>query len=132
MVEGSSQRYARLSSKYLGDAEALLGRGDFVQASEKFWGAVAEATKAAAAERRWRHSSHHDLRRAISRLYQETGDADFVRLFGIAESLHANFYEDFMEAADVRVCAEDARRIVEKLGRVDGRDEQRGWGPAAE
>ena len=104
-----------LNGKYLKEAEELLAANDSVQASEKLWGAVAVAVKAVAADRRWRHSSHRDLRGAISRLYRETGDPEYLELFSIAESLHANFYEDFMQPEDVRVYAERARRLVAKL-----------------
>jgi hypothetical protein len=111
----SRQKYSAHNGKYLRDAEGLLAGNDSVQASEKFWGAVALAVKAVAADRRWRHSSHRDLRSAISRIYRETGDREYLELFSIAESLHANFYEDFMEPEDVRVYADDARRLVAKL-----------------
>jgi len=41
MVKASN--YRKLNHKYLRDAEDLIERGDFVQASEKFWGAAAAA-----------------------------------------------------------------------------------------
>jgi len=113
-----STKYAALNGKYLKDAEQLLAANDTVQASEKFWGAVATAVKAVAAERRWRHSNHRNLREAISRLYRETGDDEFLTLFSVAESLHANFYEDFMQPEDVRYYAGQAKRLVEKLRAV--------------
>lgn len=109
-----------LNGKYLEQAEALLAAGDYPQASEKFWGAVAEAVKAVAATRRWRHSSHRDLREVISRLYQESGDAELPRLFSVAEALHANFYENYIAAEVVKAHAEDARRLVEKLQALAG------------
>ena len=111
-------KYRALNGKYMKEAEELLAANDSVQASEKFWGAVALAVKEVAAARRWRHSNHRDLRGAISRLYRETGDGDFLRLFSVAESLHANFYEDFLSPEDVRYYAQDARRLVEKLQAV--------------
>jgi len=39
-----------LNSKYLKDAEKLLKEGGYLQASEKFWGAAAEITKALASK----------------------------------------------------------------------------------
>jgi hypothetical protein len=110
-----TERYVALNRKYIDDADRLMAEGDYPQASEKYWGAVAEMVKAIAETRSWRHSSHRDLRNAVSRFYRETGDADFLRLFSIAESLHANFYEDFMEPEDLRVYADDARTLVTKL-----------------
>ena len=75
--------YVALNGKYLEDAERLLEAGDYSQASERLWGAVATALKAIAAERRWRRSSHYDLRQAIE-LYQETRDEDLLTAFSIA------------------------------------------------
>ena len=37
-----------LNGKYLEDADRLLEAGDYVQASEKYWGAMAEIVKAIA------------------------------------------------------------------------------------
>lgn len=110
------EQYMALNGKYLEDAEALLAQGDYSQASEKLWGATAALVKAAAATRRWRHSSHRDLREVIGRLYRDTRDEDLLRLFSVAEALHANFYENYMAGDVVRVHAADVRRLVEKLG----------------
>ena len=114
----AGQPYLALNGKYLHDAQNLLEQGDFLQASEKLWGAVAQAAKAVAASRRWRHSSHRDLRAIVSRLRQETGDDDYLALFSFAESLHANFYEDFMVPADVKFYAEQIYRLIDKLRSV--------------
>jgi len=104
-----------LNEKYLRDADRLLADGDYVQASEKYWGAMAEIVKAIAALRGWKHFSHRELREAVSLLREETGDADVIRLFSIGESLHANFYENFMKPDDVKIYAEDAHSFVDKL-----------------
>jgi len=110
-----SNRSSTQSARYLEHAEALLARGDLPQASEKYWGSVAQATKALAAERHWRHSTHRDLRRVLSRLYGTTNDREFLRLFAIAEALHANFYENYLEGPVMEAYAEDARRLVVML-----------------
>ena len=104
-----------LNGQYLQDAERLLADGDYPQASEKLWGAVAEMVKAVAEARGWRHYSHRELRNAIQQLAAETTDAELRLLFAAAEALHANFYENWMDAATVRGHAGDARRLIEKL-----------------
>lgn len=109
------EKYMALNTKYLHDAESLLTAGDYPQASEKLWGAVATLVKAVATTRHWRHSNHRDLRAAVSRLYRETGDSEYLDLFSTAEALHANFCEDFLEPEDVRHYATRARRLIEKL-----------------
>ncbi len=104
-----------LNGKYLEDADRLLAAGDYVQASEKYWGAVAVLVKLAATRRRWRHSSHYDLRQAISKLAREAGDEEILVLFSIAESLHANFYENFMTGDDVRFYSPHIHRLIDRL-----------------
>ena len=104
-----------LNGRYLADADRLREAGDYSQASEKYWGATAEIIKAIAEKRGWDHSSHRDIRTALRRLAQETGDEDMRRLFSIMESLHANFYENWMDAEDLRIHAEDAHLLIEKL-----------------
>jgi hypothetical protein len=108
-------RYMALNGKYLRDATVLLERGDYPQASEKLWGATAQAVKAIASKRRWRHSSDRDLRNAISRIYKETGDPELLTLFSIAESLHANFYEDYLDGDAVRIYSSKVRELIQKL-----------------
>jgi hypothetical protein len=104
-----------LNLKYLADADRLLQEGDFSQASEKYWGAVAEMVKAIAEQRGWPHGSHRDIRGSLQRIAVETGDQELRRLFGIMESLHANFYENWMDAESVRTHAQDAHTLIEKL-----------------
>jgi len=109
------EHYQMLNGKYLLDSERLLADGDYPQASEKLWGAAAEMVKAVAEARGWRHYSHLELREAVQRLARETGDDELRRLFAVMESLHANFYENWMDGATVEVHANDARRLIEKL-----------------
>ena len=56
-----SERYAELSRHYLARADEYLRAGDRVQASEKGWGAVAEAIKSIAEQRGWNHQGHRLL-----------------------------------------------------------------------
>jgi hypothetical protein len=104
-----------LNGKYLEDADQLLEAGDYSQASEKYWGAAAEVIKSIAERRGWTHSSHRDIRIALRRVAEETGDSELRRLFSIMESLHANFYENWMDGEDLRIHAEDAHRLIDKL-----------------
>jgi len=50
-----------LAEKFLREAEELLTRGDYVQASEKAWGAAAQIVKAVAAKRGKELKSRGDL-----------------------------------------------------------------------
>jgi len=53
--------YVDLNSKYLREADVLVEQGDWVQASEKFWGASAEIVKVVAAKRGIELRSHGEL-----------------------------------------------------------------------
>ena len=41
-MKAEEQNYLRLNGKYLSEAEDLIERQDFAQASEKLWGAAAD------------------------------------------------------------------------------------------
>ena len=61
-----------------------MEKGDYVQASEKFWGAAAEVIKAIAAKRGIDIRSHGEMHRFITTLSKETGDSEFLRYFSLA------------------------------------------------
>jgi hypothetical protein len=110
-----AERYMALNGKYLEDADRLLAEGDYAQASEKYWGAVATLLKAIATKRRWRHGGHRELWDVIGRLSRESGGEEIGRLFSVAESLHANFYETWMPPHIVEDHARQAHVLLEKL-----------------
>ena len=107
--------YLRLNGKYFKEAEALMGKGDYVQASEKFWGAAAEIVKAVAAKRGIELKSHGELFGFVSELTHELGDPELPRLFSSASLLHQNFYEDWLPPAMVRNLGEAVKEFVERL-----------------
>ena len=115
MVTTQVQTYQEASRKLLAQGFAELAQGDTRQASEKGWGAVAQALKSIAERRGWQHNGHRLIRRAASRLANETGDAEIRRLYRVASDLHTNFYEDLDTAEDVRAGLEDVQRLLDKL-----------------
>jgi hypothetical protein len=104
-----------LNVKCLQDGDLLLGEGDLPQASEKYWGATAEVVKAIAEQRGLRHYNHRDLRGVVTQLARETGDQDIREVFSVAESLHANFYENYMAEDDVRFYSDRVKTLIDKL-----------------
>jgi len=66
--------YLRLSEKLLAEAEELLRRGDYIQASEKTWGAAVHVVKALAVKEGRKLESHSDLWRFMSTLATKLGD----------------------------------------------------------
>ena len=109
--------YRKLSDKYLEDAEALLKAGDYVQASEKFWGAAALMVKTVSAGRGMEVSSHREMWRFINRLRNERDEPELNVLFGIASNLHQNFYEDWLPS---EVVAEHGEAVKEFVSRLQG------------
>ena len=86
-----------------------------LQASEKGWGAAAQMVKAVAVERGWEHSRHRQLRLAVTKLREETDSLQIGRWFGLAESLHANFYEGWLDEATLKDYLENVGMLVRQL-----------------
>ena len=113
-----AEQYLKLNDKYLEDAYALIAKEDFVQASEKLWGAAAEIVKAIAARRGFVIKSHAELYKFVSKLGTEFEEPELVRLFSLASTLHQNFYEDWLPPETVMDHAEAVKELVVKLKRV--------------
>ena len=132
-----SERYAELSRHFIEKADEYLLAGDRVQASEKGWGAVAEAIKSIAAERGWNHQGHRLLNDVAFQLSLEWERRDLKLLFDATEKLHINFYEDTMELDDVAASVENAKGLLRELENlrnlpprqipVDTREQRNRW-----
>lgn len=110
-----SERYADLSRHFIEKADEYLLAGDAVQASEKGWGAVAEAFKSIAAERGWSHKGHRILDDVAFQLSLEWERRDVKVLYDAIEKLHINFYEDTMELDEIAVSIQEARALLLEL-----------------
>ena len=110
-----SERYAELSLQYITRADEYVRAGDRVQASEKGWGAVAEAIKSIAEQRGWNHQGHRLLNDVAFQLSEEWSRPDVRILFDAMEKLHINFYEDNMGLDAVAASVGDARTLLEEL-----------------
>ena len=110
-----ADEFMRAARRFLLHAETEFAGGDLIQASEKGWGAAAQAIKAAATLRGLRHWSHREMLQVVIALTNETGNPRIRALFGIAESLHANFYEASMEPSEVRSGMDNMREFVNLL-----------------
>ena len=113
-----SERYAELSRQYIERADGYLRAGDRVQASEKGWGAVAEAMKSIAEQRGWNHQGHRLLNDIAFQLSEEWRRPDVRILFDAMEKLHINFYEDNMGLDAIAASVGDAKTL---LGRTSKR-----------
>jgi len=107
--------HLKLSEKYLRDAEELLARGDYVQASEKGWGAAAQMVKAVAAREGRELKGHAELWEYMDELAERAGDVMLRFLWRTANALHQNFYEGWMPPREVELAVRDVKVFVEKL-----------------
>ena len=102
-----------LAEKFLREAEELLARGDYVQASEKAWGAAAQMVKAVAAKKGRELKSHGDLWRFVLEVAGENDE--LRRLWHVANTLHQNFYGGWIPPEGVRRAVDDVKRFVGKM-----------------
>jgi hypothetical protein len=96
-----------------------LEGGDLLQASEKLWGAAAQALKSVAEHRGLQHNSHAQFYNIMAIL---EGDANMSNLrvgFDAASQLHINFYENWLDEDQIRRRAADVLHFIEQLNRLD-------------
>lgn len=116
--EELSNRYVELSRKYFRQAQEELDQGDWSQASEKAWGAAAEALKSVGAQRGWNHKSHGLLRDMAMQLHMEFGRPRIMELFEFLENTHNNFYEHRWDGDEVQLHVDRSRELLEALDLV--------------
>lgn len=107
--------YEKVSKRYLYEAKRYLRKRNYLQAGEKFWGAVATMVKAVAEKNGFRHDGHADLFRVIKNLTIKTGEEDLIDYFAHASTLHQNFYENWLVPEQVIRFSESAEKLIEKL-----------------
>ncbi len=113
-----SNKYAELSRWCITEADNYLRMGNNIQASEKGWGAVAQALKAIAQGRGWHHGGHSLIVDIAKQVADEQNRPDLVSLFGTAQALHVNFYEDWLENDVVEIYLSDVRNLRLELERI--------------
>ena len=113
--ESESERYAQLSRQYIERADEYLRAGDRVQASEKGWGAVAEAVKSIAEQRGWNRQGHRLLDDIVLQLSEEWNRPDVRLLFDTAERLHINFYEDALQLDAIAARVSNVKDLLREL-----------------
>lgn len=116
MSLAQANRHTGLSRRLLEQANyELHTMGDRVQASNKASGAVAQAVKAIAEDRNWRHRSHNLRRDIINLLADEFQQPQMRYLQAIADQLHDNYYEDWLGEALVTNLVADVNSLIPLL-----------------
>ncbi|RLG69992.1 MAG: hypothetical protein DRO11_06885 [Methanobacteriota archaeon] len=104
-----------LSEKYMGEAEEMLEKKDYTQASEEAWGAASQIVKAVASERGLEIRSHGELHKFVAMLREEKDDPEISTLWSSAISLHQNFYENWLPPKTVKDLIGNVKSLVDKL-----------------
>lgn len=120
----SPERQAQRIRKHVAQAREYWVKGhlhlleqDTCQAAEKGWGTVAQLTKAVATMRGWDHYDHEAIRECVIALALENQDQERIIRRGllVAEGLHGQFYEVFMDLGSVQVALDDVVPLLEIL-----------------
>ena len=111
-----TDHHTETATELLARAHACLADGDLLQASKKGWETAAQMVRAVAEARGWDHGGQRELHQTIRWLVEETRQGELRTYFNAANTLRANFYDDFLEAEDVRAYLERVERLVELLG----------------
>ncbi len=116
MSIAQANRHLDLSRRLLEQANyELHTMGDRVQASDKASGAVAQAVKAIAEDRNWRHRSHNLRRDIVGLLAEEFQQPQMLYLQAMADQLHDNYYEDWLGEALVTNLLAEVNSLIPLL-----------------
>ena len=114
----TAEEYRTASTTLYDQAMNELDVGDLRQASEKLWGAAAQALKSLAERRGWRHGSHGEFYKIIRRLRDERDVTGLTQQFAFASELHTNFYENWLDESEIRERANQVQEFVETLASI--------------
>ena len=118
MTTEDEERYATAARELFVKAQEALAQNDLRQAPGKGWGAAAQMFKAVATRRGWEHQSHAALFDVVRQLMLESGDTTFQVLFHGANSLHPNFYENWMQSEAIEVGLDQVEEFLHGLERL--------------
>ena len=113
--------HAEISRRLIQQADDEFRKGDTLQASEKAWGAAAHALKSIAEEGGWRHGRHRDLFPVVKRIAEDTGQPEISLMFDAANTLHANFYENWLPDDMVEDKIADVKDLLSRLESLQSR-----------
>ena len=113
----TAEQHREISIQFLDHAEDELRKGDFLQASEKAWGAFSHYVNSVARQRNWPLGSHKRLIENANKLInQDPANASHRRrLLRSIEALHANFYQAHLDEVLVGEGIEEAKELIRTL-----------------
>jgi len=113
--EAKAELHLKLCEKYMREAEDFLSKRDYIQASEKSWGAASQMVKALAAREGKELRSHAMLWEYMDKLAERLEDVELRHLWRTANNLHQNFYENWMPPREVELSVKDVKSFLQKL-----------------
>lgn len=113
----TAEQHQESSMQFLEHAEEEFRQGDFLQASEKAWGAFSHSMNSIARQRNWQLGSHKRLIENANRLISLDQDnaRHLRRLLRSIEALHGNFYQAFLDEESAKEGIEDAKELIRAL-----------------
>ena len=125
ITDRSPEANMQSSRRFLEHATLELAKDppERLQASEKSWGALSQAVKAVAKDRRWRNDSHFRTHAILNQIIYEHWDgtavaAEMRKDFLSVQSLHSNYHENVSDVDTIKVGIEAAQRLVDRLEQV--------------
>ena len=112
------ETYLKGAEEFLEDWQEALKNDKLRQAGEKLWGAASQAVKALAELRGWQHDGHALLFETVGRVAKERNDEQLRYQFGLANILHINSYENWLEREDITSYATQIEEFIGKIKRI--------------
>ena len=107
-----TEKHERLAYQMLDQAKGEIAAGDLTQGAEKLWGATTQALKSYCASHGMPHGKYQHRRRALMDLALQQDNPFMRSAFGVAQSCHSNFYNDWMEQEDLDSYVPDIEALV--------------------
>lgn len=115
----SEESYKLISNRFQEHYSIEKAKGNKLQASEKIWGSVAHALKAAAISRGWQHDNHFLLSQVANQLGSEAGQlTEYVNHMALANEMHRNFYENEYGWDGIEHRRQDARQFIKLIDKA--------------
>ncbi len=111
-------KYLSQREVYLVNAYKMKRRGRFRKASELMWGAVTQTIKALASINDIKIRSHDEFEDYIRDISGELRDEQYITKYILMESLHRNFYDEFIKENNIDVHFIEAQEFLKLLDKL--------------
>lgn len=112
--------YLKARDIYLANAKHMIDEGELGKASELLWGACSQMILAIASLKGIPLPGHSETKEFVRELGKEIRDEEIGKLFSKIESLHANFYHNFIPKEEFPEYLEIVKKFLEKLEKIKG------------